>query len=130
MPRNVRRLAGIFIVLCASPAAVARAEMFLGSMTPPSIERGATTRVVLEGTELGEALDLWTSAPGAKIRARKISGDDGATQAVFDVTADKDAPLGLHGLRLATDDGLSNAILFLVDDLKPVKRAPSAERGV
>lgn len=126
MTRNLYRLAGFLAVVCASLDVVAGDEMFLGSMTPPAIQRGATTRVVLDGAELGRALDVWTSAPGAKIRAKKISGDDDAAQAVFDVTADNDAPLGLHGLRLATDDGLSNAILFLVDDLKPTEAPAEA----
>jgi hypothetical protein len=38
-------------------------------------------------------------------------------RATFDVEVAADTPLGLYGLRLATASGLSNAHLFLIDDL-------------
>lgn len=124
MIRNVYRLLGPLFVVVAAQAAVVRAEMFLGSMSPGSVARGGTTRVVLQGTELGDPLDLWTSVAGGKIRARVVAGEATADRVVLDVTTATDCPLGLHGLRLATDDGLSNVVLFLVDDLAPVLLTP------
>jgi hypothetical protein len=103
----------------AGPEA-AQAEMFLGSMSPGSVVRGGTTRVTLRGTELGDPLDLWTSVDGDRVRAQVVAAESNSQQVVLDVTAAKDCPLGLHGLRLATDDGLTNLVLFLVDDLKPM----------
>lgn len=93
--------------------------MFLGSMSPASVVRGGTTRVTLRGNDLGDALDLWTSV-GDAIRAQVVASESSSEQVVLDVTTAKNCPLGLHGLRLATDDGLTNLVLFLVDDLKPI----------
>jgi len=90
------------------------------------VERGKTTRVTLSGTQFGQPLDLWTSLPAGKLRAKPVSGD--ATSAVFDVTIPADAPVGICGIRLATVDGLSNVHLFLIDDL-PVRPAPVAREG-
>ncbi len=47
--------------------------------------------------------------------------------ASFEVKVDRDAPLGIYGLRLATRSGLSNVKLFLIDDLPVVtEREPNA----
>ena len=107
--------------------------MFFGSMTPASVVRGATTRVVLTGSELDQAFDLWTSTPSGKITAKRVTvsppkvsppngpPQNGASPAAptFDVTVAADCPIGLFGMRAATIDGLSNCNIFLVDDLKP-----------
>ena len=49
-------------------------------------------------------------------------------RAYFDVKVDRDAPLGLYGLRLATRSGLSNVKLFLIDDLPVVNERESSAR--
>ena len=46
---------------------------------------------------------------------------------VFEVTAAATAPVGPCGIRAATRDGLSNAVLFLVDDL-PVQAGARGDR--
>jgi hypothetical protein len=130
MIRNLCRLAGASTLVLVSCCACPGAESFLASMSPPSVVRGATTRVVLRGVELGTPVDLWTSVGGGNIRAKPVAGAK-PDEVAFDVTAAADAPLGLHGLRIATDDGLTNPILFVVDDLKPVLvETRNAERGV
>jgi hypothetical protein len=114
--------------LCLATALLApcRGEAFLEQITPPAVERGKTPRVTLTGTEFGRPLDLWTSLPEGKLRARPISGS--ATSAVFDVTVAADAPVGVCGVRLATADGLSNVHLLLIDDL-PVQASPAPKDG-
>jgi len=107
------------VAVLALPAA-APAQGFVESISPPVVERGKTTRVTFVGRELAGALDVWHSLPAGALRAKPVEGR--SDRAVFDVTAAADAPVGVCGLRVATADGLSNAHLFLVDDL-PVRAA-------
>src|SRR5262245_26253715 len=90
----------------------ARAGSFVERLSPPSLVRGKTTRLTLVGSELRGATGLWTSPDGKDIEA-KLVGSSGDDRACFDVRVDRDAPLGLYGLRLATRSGLSNVKLFL-----------------
>ena len=103
------------------------AQAFVEHIAPPAVERGKTTRVTFVGAHLDQALDLWTSLPAGKVRAAPVAGTDEG-RAVFDVTAADDAPVGVCGVRVATAGGLSNAHLFLIDDL-PVRPAPDSEKG-
>src|SRR5262249_37472717 len=96
-------------------------------LSPPSLVRGKTTRLTLVGSELRGATGLWTSLAGKDIEARPVesSGDD---RACFDVRVDRDAPLGLYGLRLATRSGLSNVKVFQIDDRPAVTGRESSPR--
>jgi hypothetical protein len=98
------------------------------SASPPVIERGKTTRVTFNGTNLAPGLDVWTALPKGAIVAKPVSSEQ--SKLVFDITAAKDAPVGVSGLRLATRDGLTNAVLFHVEDL-PVtdKKLPGCVWG-
>ena len=100
------------------------AEPFLGAMRPQSVARGRTTRVTLVGSDLNKAFGLWTSA-GPGVTAKRVT-DSSKDVAAFDVRVAADAPLGLHGLRGATVDGLTNPVVFLIDDLPPQTLDPSA----
>lgn len=93
------------------------------SAWPPVAERGKTTRVAFSGSNFGAGLDVWHSLPKGALTATPVSSD--ANKLVFDITPSADAPVGVCGLRLATADGLTNAILFHIEDL-PV-RAPAQE---
>lgn len=88
------------------------------SIAPPVIERGKTTRVSFTGRDLGTAFDLWHSLPPGSLRAVPVRSSPQLI--VMDITASADAPVGICGVRVATNDGLTNACLFLVDDL-PVR---------
>ncbi|WP_088254189.1 hypothetical protein [Fimbriiglobus ruber] len=97
-----------------SPTA-SRGQGFIEHITPPVVERGKMTRVAFVGRDMGHALDIWNSLPAGAVRARPV--ESRADRAVFDVEVALDAPVGVCGVRVATVDGLSNAHLFLVDDL-------------
>jgi hypothetical protein len=118
MPRSLSCLA--LLVL----ASTCRAQGFIEHFEPPVVERGKVTRVTVVGAGFGKGLDLWTSLPAGVIKSSPV-GEMTATRAVFDVTVAADAPVGVCGVRLATVDGLTNAALFLVEDL-PVR--PVAEK--
>src|SRR4030095_8361873 len=76
---------------------------------------------------LGPGLDVWNSLPKGALAAKPVSSEPG--KLVFDITANADAPVGVCGLRLATRDGLTNAVLFHVEDL-PVKGCVAGHKRV
>lgn len=88
---------------------------------------GKTTRVAFVGKDLGPGLDVWAALPKGAIAAKPVSSEPG--KLVFDLTVAADAPVGVCGLRLATRDGLTNAVLFHLEDL-PVKERPASDNPV
>ncbi len=87
-------------------------------LEPVSVARGKQGRLALVGTGIDRALGLWTSLPAGKIKVGAIlKSEPQRTELDLDVAAD--CPAGIYGLRLATEDGLSNLQLFVVDDLVP-----------
>ncbi|MDB5312046.1 MAG: putative serine proteinase, subtilase family [Gemmataceae bacterium] len=105
------------VALLALPA-VAEAQGFVESLSPPAIERGKTTRVTFVGRDLSPAPGVWHSLAAGTIKAVPVEGRP--DRIVFDVTVAADAPVGVCGVRVATRDGLTNTHLVLVDDL-PVR---------
>jgi hypothetical protein len=95
-------------------------QAFIEGVFPPSLKRGETTRIELSGTDLETAHQLWTSLPTKLVSTERISVDSRG-QVFADIQVANDAPLGLYGLRLATNDGLSNPHLFAIDDLPTTK---------
>lgn len=106
---------------------VASAQGFVESVSPPVVERGKTTRVTFSGKDLGFGLDVWHSLPKGTLAAKPVSSE--ANKLVFDITVGADAPVGVCGVRLATRDGLTNAILFHVEDL-PAKGNVASDKPV
>jgi len=101
------------------PTSLIGAQGFVERIEPSVVERGKTTRVTIYGSHLGKPVTLWSSITPGRITATPY-GEATATKAVLDVTIAKETPVGICGVRLATEDGLSNACLLLIDDL-PVK---------
>lgn len=112
-------------VALALPA-VGAAQGFVESVSPPVIERGKTTRVSFVGKDLAPGLDVWNSLPAGALTAKPLSSEPG--RLTFDVTARADAPVGVCGLRVATRDGLTNAVLLHVEDLS-VGAVPGCVHG-
>ena len=103
--------------VCAAP--------FIEEVDPPVLQRGAVTRVTLRGNDLRQAVGVWTSLPTSPVSGSIVSAGGSETEEVtLDITVPADAPLGLHGLRLATNSGLSNVHIVLIDEL-PLTPAPS-----
>jgi hypothetical protein len=114
-------LASVFVIFAPPPPC--RAQAFVEHFEPPVLERGKTTRVTVVGSQFGKPLGLWTTLPPGAVNATPV-GEQTATKAVLDVTVAADARVGICGVRLATEDGLGNACLMLIDDL-PVQPAKS-----
>jgi hypothetical protein len=123
--RGLSRYFLMALALCAG-ATSARAQGFVEHLEPPVLERGKTTRVTLVGSQLGKAIGLWTNLPAGAVKATPVAPLS-PNQAVLDVTVAGDAPVGICGVRLATEDGLGNACLLLIDDL-PVRASPERQQ--
>jgi hypothetical protein len=93
----------------------------LNPVVPLGMQRGGKLELTLTGTNLAGPTALWTSFPAkVTIPTDANNGKDAAKlRVVLEVPAD--APLGQHGLRLATTRGLSNLRSFCLDDLPPVQ---------
>ncbi len=98
---------------CFSP--VSRAEPFVEHLEPPALTRGQSNKLTLVGSGLDRAQNLWFSLPEKYFQIKPLSGSVERTE--FEVTVAADCPLGIYGLRLATEDGLSNLHLFAIDEL-------------
>ena len=95
----------------------------LAPVAPLGMQRGTALELTLTGTNLAGPTGLWTSFP-AKVTfpTDNNNGKDNAKLRVR-LEVPKDAPLGFHGLRLATTRGMSNLRLFCIDDLPQVTEA-------
>lgn len=118
----VRAISSLVALACLAllPRGAA-AQGIVERIEPPVLQVGKTTRVAFVGSRFGKPLDVWTSLPKGAVQAKPGPSDD--KRVTFDVTIAPDAPVGVAGLRLATEDGLTNAALFLIDDL-PTRPAP------
>ncbi len=127
IPRHIASWVFCLIVgLLGAQPSPCLAQAFVQRVDPPSVTRGAATRVILHGSRLERATALWISVPGGRVKGTRV-GQSTSERAVFDITVAADVPLGFYGLRLATESGLSNAHIFLVDEIATV---PEEEMAV
>jgi hypothetical protein len=84
------------------------------------MKRGTSREITLTGKNLAEPTGVVTTFPcQATIPTDNKNGQDPAkTRVLLQVPAD--APLGYHGLRLATKGGMSNLLVFCIDELEEV----------
>lgn len=123
------------LVLVAVSSLAARAEPFIEHLDPPALTRQQTTRLSIVGTDLDRAQGLWFSLPEKFFQVKILSSTQLRTE--VEVQVHSDCPLGIYGLRLATEDGLSNLHLFAIDELpataiagdEPLKKLPAAIAG-
>lgn len=103
-----------FLILAGCVTAV-HAEPFIEHLDPPALTRGQTCRLTLVGSGLDRAQSLWFSLPAKHFQVKPLTSTAERTE--VEVTVAADCPLGLYGLRLATEDGLSNLHLLAIDEL-------------
>lgn len=85
---------------------------------PPGGQRGGSVDVSVRGRELTDALSVMATFP---VHASIVADEkEPAARCTLKLTIPKDAPLGVHGLRIATRRGISNMVPFCVDDLPEV----------
>ncbi|MFM7071178.1 MAG: hypothetical protein ACKO38_05215, partial [Planctomycetota bacterium] len=114
----------------------ARGEPAVSHVMPASVARGKRTRLEFIGNRLDRPVGIWTSLPSGELKVvgRESAGE--GSKCVVEVEASADCPLGVYGLRLATESGLSNLLLFAVDELaarsaldNPQREFPVAVHG-
>ncbi|MCA9100510.1 MAG: hypothetical protein KDA63_05130, partial [Planctomycetales bacterium] len=112
------------VVLCllasaalAVPLASAAAPSLVRS-EPLALAPGMSGTLALVGNDLATPTSLWTSIPGGNAQA---VGGPSANRTEFRLNVPADVPVGLVGLRLATDGGVSNLRLLMIDDLATIR---------
>lgn len=116
----------LLALLALTPVSMAVAEPRVSHLEPAGVQRGTSCRLEVSGSGLDRPVDVWTSLPAGKFKVVSANAPGGdRAELLVDVAAD--CPLGLYGLRLATEDGLSNCLLFLVDDL-PIRPVSPDQR--
>jgi hypothetical protein len=89
--------------------------------SPGAVRPGGTVDVTVSGSNLAGATSLWTSFDSTAVLAPGVKNNGkNASQVVFRVTVPATAPVGIHGLRVVTPNGVSPLRLFVLDDLPTV----------
>jgi hypothetical protein len=107
------------IVFSVVPAAFAQ-NPSLSRMTPSAAIPGRTTEVVLRGSGLSDIRSFWTSLPRAMV-VIVPGGSNTSERVTCRITLPADIPVGIAAFRAATTNGISNPLLFMVDDLPSVE---------
>lgn len=89
----------------------------LNRVLPLGMQRGTSINVVLKGANLAQYTGIKTSFPAEITIPQKDNNGQAENQLIVNITAPKDAPLGYHSIRLATRRGISNLMVFCIDDL-------------
>ncbi len=88
--------------------------------SPSGAQRGTSVEVELNGTNLGDPIDLWSSFPSKASFPTDLKGGKIATKLRVKLEVPNDAPIGFHTIRLVTKWGVSNSQTFCIDDLPQV----------
>ncbi|MCA9266273.1 MAG: PPC domain-containing protein, partial [Planctomycetales bacterium] len=104
------------LLLVATSTAICTAQPTISSLQPRTAAPGATTTWLLKGDKLTEGLRAYSSHADATFKVERV--DD--TTAHLQVTLPDDVPCGPAGLWLVTNDGISDPITWLVDDLHTI----------
>ena len=111
------RLFPLFGLLWMATSAWADSPRLTGS-TPLGVRRGATVEVTFQGTGLGDHPRL--VAPfGFRLEESAGSSSEGTKWAVR-LVADARTPVGVYPVRVVTEAGISNPLLFAVGQVEQV----------
>ncbi len=130
---------GTLPILSLAFAGLASAALVLAAAPPPDLldmhphggQQGRALRLVLEGYGLQGEMEVESTLPGSfarlggasdedRLQKQRRPNDSNLDAAVFLVEIAADARPGLYPLRVVTEDGLSNALLFRVDTLPEI----------
>ncbi|MFQ5734416.1 MAG: hypothetical protein ACE5KM_20955, partial [Planctomycetaceae bacterium] len=115
------RVACVAILVVSFARAVPAQTPSIASTSPQAVRPGGTVDLTINGGNLAGASGLWSSFPARAVLAPGVKNNGkNARQVVFRVTLPKDAPVGVHAIRVVTANGVSNMRLIAVDDLRTV----------
>lgn len=118
MPARLCASAAVLLLMTVPSVLPAQSPPVISSTRPQAVLPGGSTRVVIQGSQLAEASQVWTSFPATATLAADVdnNGND-ATKATWQFDVPAEVPVGIHGLRIAGPGGVSALKLLLVDDL-------------
>lgn len=104
------------------------ASPVIRDITPHGSQRGKTFQLVLKGAGLTPGATMQTTIPGgvSRLSPSKDLMKPGA-ELPFLIELRKDAPVGLYPLRILSDDGVSNVVLFSVGEFPEVQEKESTD---
>lgn len=100
----------------------------LNMPAPYGMTRGTSIELTLTGTNLAGATGIWVDFP-AKINIPAENRKDN-TKLTARLEIPAEAQVGVHALRLATTNGISNMRVFCIDDLAQVAAANNHQRDM
>lgn len=114
----IPRFGLVCCVYVALYATLSAQDPSVGGLNPSSLTPGYTGNLTVTGGNLAGAKQLWLSFPAETKFAEGIEANGTkADQVVFAVTIPPTTAVGIHGLRVLTDKGVSPLRLVMVDDL-------------
>jgi hypothetical protein len=114
----------VLAVSTGVPAAARGQAPSITSTYPQAAQPGQTIDLKLRGAGLAAPTQFWASFAGEFVLPTEIQGNGtNAAEVTYRVKLPADAPLGVHGIRVATAQGISSLKLFAIDDLPSVAQA-------
>lgn len=110
---SVFRVSHLLAVAMMFAATLRAQSPSLTHTVPAALAPGRTGEITFLGANLVGATNLWMSL-GTNVISTHAS-NPGAAQ--FRITIPADAPVGIHAARVASVNGISSPVLFMVDDL-------------
>jgi hypothetical protein len=107
----------------AVPIVVAPQMPTLAVPFPLGVQRGQTIELNLTGTNLTDPTTLWTSFPAKVTIPTDMNNGKEATKVRVKLEIPVDAPVGIHSIRLATKNGISNTRTFCIDEFPQLDEA-------
>lgn len=106
------------VTCCLTASAVWAQIPSINATAPQAVLPGQTLAVKIRGGNLTGATQIWSSFPAEATLATDVP-DNGknAAEVTFAFKLPPEAPVGVHGLRIANPTGISNLWLVMVDDL-------------
>ena len=114
----------LFCFLTVLVASAQAAPPVLRALEPRGAQRGQALKVTLVGDSLQAGAEITTTLPGAFSRLTS-SPEKGEDELPLLLQLKEDAAPGLYPIRVRTEDGLSNVLLFAVGTLPEMVEAES-----
>jgi len=116
-----RHSVGVLLLTLTVVPCLLALEPQLKEVQPPGAQRGKTFTLTLKGEALESGAEIITTLPAiiSRLAPPKELQTPGS-ELLFLVQLPDDAPVGLYPIRVHTESGLSNVLIFSVGDLPEV----------
>ena len=101
-------------------AAAVHAAPVIRDITPHGAQRGKSVTLHIKGSGLKTGARIQTTLPASI--SRLVASADSGGELPFLITVNADAQVGLYPIRVLSNDGMSNLVLFSVGDLPEIEK--------